>query len=174
MTDCPDYCRSDQQNRQYCRLQRGCVRKHRDPCPLEHSRSFGGGAWNITADTELGTLFKRNGTAEFRVRCTGCGAESSGIGNTIANRLMARGVTVTWTRTEPSDHTCSVLGCQRTDVEWHHFAPRNVFHDADNWPYMPLCVSHHRQWHRTMDGYRWNAKAPQLNIETHITEMETT
>lgn len=51
------------------------------------------------------------------------------------------------------DNVCCVKGCNRHDVEWHHFAPRYLFGDAaDNWPVGPLCVLHHRMWHAALKG----------------------
>lgn len=54
---------------------------------------------------------------------------------------------------------CCVRGCADTDTEYHHFAPYNTFaNDADNWPCLPVCRTHHREWHMRMDGYRWHAR----------------
>ena len=52
------------------------------------------------------------------------------------------------------DNVCSVRGCGRRDVEWHHFAPRSLFNgSADDWPAGWLCGKHHREWHeRTKTG----------------------
>lgn len=55
---------------------------------------------------------------------------------------------------------CSHRNCTEPGVDYHHFAPWNTFgSDADNWPVMPLCRSHHVEWHQRMDGYRWHKKA---------------
>lgn len=52
------------------------------------------------------------------------------------------------------DNVCCVKGCNRHDVEWHHFAPRSLFsQEADDWPGGWLCAKHHREWHeRTRTG----------------------
>lgn len=45
-------------------------------------------------------------------------------------------------------HGCEVLGCTNRGSEYHHFAPRHLFEDADLWPTAWLCLEHHREWHR--------------------------
>lgn len=144
-------------------------------CPVEHSRPTNRGWW-FSDDIEIGVLIKSNGVQEHRVRCTLCGRESSGIGKRNYEYLTLRGFIPTWCRTDEKLDTlrCVVNGCTQTGFEMHHFAPRNIFHDSDDWPYLPLCRMHHQHWHQMMDGYRWNRKAPQLNTEPHITEMEPT
>lgn len=164
MTDCSNYCQSAQQDRDYCRLHNGCHEGYRQACPFEHSFHSRGG-WNINSDAELGILIKCNGSIEFRIRCDGCGRESSGIPKIIVNKLISAGMVVCWTRVQSSGTVCTVTGCDRTDVEYHHFAPVNTFPDADNWPYLPLCVMHHHYWHQTMDGYRWNAKTASFELQ---------
>lgn len=48
---------------------------------------------------------------------------------------------------------CSVFGCERKDTEYHHFAPRHLFEDAEDWPGAYLCKYHHMLWHKlTMTG----------------------
>ncbi len=51
---------------------------------------------------------------------------------------------------------CSRNSCRNRDIEWHHIAPKEVFgwEEADEWPVVPLCQEHHREWHRRMIGYR--------------------
>lgn len=109
---------------------------------------------------ELGGVIKTNGMLAFKIRCVGCGKTSSELKKTDFLHLCERGIPYTWTRdtyAHADTHVCQVKGCGSTDIEWHHFAPRNTFPDADNWPYLPICREHHRQWHLTMDGYRFQA-----------------
>jgi hypothetical protein len=50
-------------------------------------------------------------------------------------------------RTKNSE-PCAVKGCERTDTEYHHFAPRHIFGLAcDDWPGAWICMKHHREWH---------------------------
>lgn len=44
-------------------------------------------------------------------------------------------------------HVCEYYGCISTDTEYHHWAPRHLFDDADNWPGSWLCRVHHPAWH---------------------------
>jgi hypothetical protein len=43
---------------------------------------------------------------------------------------------------------CAVKGCGRKDTESHHFAPKHLFEDFNDWPTAWLCQEHHRQWHK--------------------------
>lgn len=40
--------------------------------------------------------------------------------------------------------------CGSVNTEYHHFAPRHLFEDADNWPGAYLCKPHHTHWHNTV------------------------
>ncbi len=40
---------------------------------------------------------------------------------------------------------CAV--CGQPGVEYHHWAPRHLFADAELWPGDYLCAKHHRHWH---------------------------
>lgn len=165
---CSDECSCFQKGSQwkYRRWPSNRECRQHPTCPNDHAEKTLG-LWRFPETIELGGLIKTNGQLEFRVRCLGCGTESPGIGNANFRRLLARGVSYSWTRgkyAKNDSHLCQVRGCTATDVEWHHFAPRNTFlSEADDWPYLPLCRRHHRYWHQMMDGYRWNSKAPQLN-----------
>lgn len=43
---------------------------------------------------------------------------------------------------------CAVRNCENKGVEYHHFAPRHLFDNADDWPTGYLCYPHHLEWHR--------------------------
>jgi len=48
---------------------------------------------------------------------------------------------------------CAVRGCTNIGTEYHHFSPRHIFEDADDWPTGYLCKEHHKEWHkRTRTG----------------------
>jgi hypothetical protein len=48
---------------------------------------------------------------------------------------------------------CAVIGCTNTGTEFHHFAPRHLFDNSDDWPVAWLCREHHREWHeKTLTG----------------------
>lgn len=42
---------------------------------------------------------------------------------------------------------CGYHGCKNIGTEYHHFAPRHLFEDADNWQTGYLCKFHHARWH---------------------------
>ncbi|MFN8147951.1 MAG: hypothetical protein U0R76_10845 [Candidatus Nanopelagicales bacterium] len=100
-----------------------------------------------------GFIRKSNGDQQPARRClfcgtvTGCGPVRRGeaIDDWCLRDLVHRA--------EP----CARCGTT-TGTELHHWAPRNTFPDADDWPTSYLCRDCHRTWHRTMDGYRWHAR----------------
>jgi hypothetical protein len=48
---------------------------------------------------------------------------------------------------------CGYMGCQNKGTEYHHYAPRHLFDDADFWETGFLCLYHHNLWHeRTRTG----------------------
>lgn len=141
-----------------CKKHSHCVLKH----PQYNSTLK---LWIFPRDNvfEIGGIIKANGVISFRARCLGCGRMTTELKKSDIPRLIDRGIRYAFTRetyAKADNHLCQVKGCGRTDIEWHHFAPRNMFPDADDWPYLPLCRTHHRLWHTTMDGYRFQAKAP--------------
>lgn len=102
--------------------------------------------------TVTGYIIKRNGSQQVRMRCVRCNREPRDSaptrGSEYWNVLLA-------------DMRDSLV-CERCGsldgVEYHHYAPRNVFPDADKWGTGHLCIECHREWHRTMNGYAWTAK----------------
>lgn len=47
---------------------------------------------------------------------------------------------------------CEVCG-KREGTELHHFAPRHIFEDAEQWPQAYLCKAHHDEWHIRMAAH---------------------
>lgn len=47
--------------------------------------------------------------------------------------------------------TPQCIRCGETEnLHQHHWAPRAIFDDADEWGTVPLCPNHHALWHSTM------------------------
>lgn len=93
-----------------------------------------------------------NGQRNYYLRCGGCDSNVP-----IKNALVPD-----WakTATPNSDYTSDKHPCARCDnhlTEYHHFAPRAIFADADFWPGAWLCKACHTLWHGAMReaaGYR--------------------
>lgn len=102
-----------------------------------------------------GYIYQANGTQMAFRRCWHCGSMTGeGIG------AVPRGGTIHDVCLRDNRSTQPCQRCTATvGTEYHHWAPRNTFPDADQWPGAWLCRSCHRLWHRTMDGYRWHARA---------------
>jgi hypothetical protein len=43
---------------------------------------------------------------------------------------------------------CAVKDCKNKGTEYHHWAPRHLFENADDWPFSYLCREHHILWHK--------------------------
>ena len=101
-----------------------------------------------------GWIRKSNGDQQPAKRCLFCGAVS-------ACGPVRRGDPIDdWCLRDNVDRSEPCARCGSTDgTELHHWAPRNTFPDANAWPTSYLCRDCHHAWHRTMDGYRWHAKA---------------
>jgi len=42
---------------------------------------------------------------------------------------------------------CSVTQCGNVKTESHHIAPYHLFDNPNDWPQIPLCKKHHKEWH---------------------------
>lgn len=137
----------------------------KDLCSKQHSIKVyttpGRGEWIRGEDEEFGIVVTGNGRPQFKARCRACGTTSSALPYGL---IISWGLKITdfvWTKiNKPTEYEpCSVRGCQAKPTEHHHFAPYNTFgREADDWPVMPLCQSHHTEWHQRMNGYQWNRK----------------
>lgn len=54
-----------------------------------------------------------------------------------------------------SEH-CIVCGKQ--GAEYHHWAPRHLFEDAEQWPGDYLCPEHHKEWHAIVTPEMYKVK----------------
>ena len=117
--------------------------------------------WKLQYDnqnTGIRKFVKRNGSINYELVCltSGCRFVSPPIPINVAKLLLWARLPVLEDRHSiKHGDVCSYKTCTSTEIEWHHFAPRNTFSDADNYPVMPLCRAHQRAWHLTMDGYQW-------------------
>lgn len=137
-------------------------------CSLRHSKKTydmksGWFGWVRGDNEDFGILIQGNGRGKYRMQCRNCGHRSSDIPRAIIQAWGLIDKPFDWVDIKPTNtyEPCSYSGCDTPETEYHHFAPRNTFSDdADNWPVLPLCVKHHREWHNRMDGYRRHTKAP--------------
>lgn len=129
-----------------------------------HPYKLDNGSWRYPQGrTAIRKLIKSNGATNYEFVCTvqGCRWKSSPIPNELAE-VASKTLPVLEPRRSAYAATsrCGYLGCESTEVEWHHYAPYNTFgREADNYPVLPLCRQHHRHWHETMDGYQWRRAA---------------
>ena len=102
--------------------------------------------------TLTGYIIKSNGAEQPRRVCFNCGvtfdakSEVGAVYDLLLDDLR-------------DGRPCERCGDTASGVELHHYAPRNTFRDADSWATGWLCIPCHREWHTSMDGYRWHARA---------------
>lgn len=133
------------------------------------------GKWRYPKDrTALRKFIKSNGVVTYELVCTteGCRFKSSPIPTVSARHLLSKLPLLDTRHTSGMKYTCGYLGCESTEVEWHHYAPRNTFgSECENFPCLPLCRDHHQHWHKTMDGYQWRARRQRRDPEEVALEL---
>jgi len=88
-----------------------------------------------------------NGAKVVVERCEKCGA------NTNKKAFLPRSSVKNWDALPLfkmiSGEKCEVRGCNDTYTELHHWAPRHLFEDYEDWPTSYLCLAkHHPEWHK--------------------------
>ena len=43
---------------------------------------------------------------------------------------------------------CYIVGCLNKGTQLHHFAPKHLFENYNDWPTAWLCQPHHDEWHK--------------------------
>lgn len=101
----------------------------------------------------------RIGNGSFQVwdMCLTCGKNARGSAIYIPQKQMGTLLTdiplfTDYTLTAPP---CIICG-SREGTENHHFAPRHIFEDAEQWPQGNLCTKHHKEWHTKITAHVMN------------------
>jgi hypothetical protein len=93
-----------------------------------------------------GYLLKGNGHYCPQEQCLTCGHRENlrrGDPRPVFDVLLRDNTTGRYAT--PPCERCGAVG-----TELHHWAPRAIFNDADEWPTSWLCPEHHSQWHQAM------------------------
>lgn len=113
---------------------------------------------------DIGRKVISNGTSQYAFYCTVCSAPfawpGKHRGNYLSKETVAQllGCQVGEIESQvpicgvAQGKPCSVKGCVTTETELHHWAPKALFGDAEDWPQTFLCRTHHKRWHDTMDN----------------------
>ena len=75
----------------------------------------------------------------------------------IAVALRPQGGFLLW-QDRSGEVQCVV--CGSNGAQLHHWAPRHLFQDADQWPMSPLCVPCHTRWHDIVTPHMSSALRP--------------
>ena len=93
-----------------------------------------------------GVVIISSGAKAVRARCQVCGKPPTKNDPSYAQKdRKVTELSVFSAELFEKSEPCSV--CGQLGTEWHHFAPRHLFEDADRWPTAYLCRAHHREWH---------------------------
>lgn len=90
----------------------------------------------------------RNGKSQYRTVCDGCGARSKVIRKAQLEELCERHSLIIFQGQDRRSENPDCERCGASGTEYHHYAPRSIFADADDWPTGYLCVACHTEWHR--------------------------
>jgi hypothetical protein len=50
---------------------------------------------------------------------------------------------------------CYIRGCSNKGTQLHHFAPKHLFDNYNDWPTAWLCQPHHDEWHKKTKTGSW-------------------
>lgn len=92
-----------------------------------------------------GYIIKVNGDALAQAMCFRCGRRGD-----IRKDDLQPVLDICFRNNIEPDSTRSCQHCGATGTETHHWAPRAIFNDPDQWPTADLCRRCHRQWHAAM------------------------
>lgn len=125
----------------------------------EHTSGSSTTPWVLGGANEVTEVITTRRQIVVKRLCQNCGTRSGAIPKQAVLEWMAElGNPLPRTGDLSPYPPCSYRGCSGGGEDMHHFAPRNTFKDADDWPVLPLCRTHHVEWHTRMDGYRWHKK----------------
>ena len=95
-----------------------------------------------------GRVIAANGAVQVKDICQSCGKNAGGNGVSVPHRLIPDLDSLPIFE-DYSLHAepCAVRGCPEKTTELHHWAPRYLFDDCEDWPTSYLCTKHHAEWH---------------------------
>jgi hypothetical protein len=138
------------------------------------------------ASIQMYRTVKRSGDSQYYWFCMACNRRAAaGAGENIGYELLdfwiAHGKFPGITDKEQfpilyiyTGEPCAVRGCNDTETQEHHWAPRILSPafgpDWNNWPTVYLCAYHHRQWHEIVTPYIEGFKQRHEDFETMFRE----
>jgi hypothetical protein len=104
---------------------------------------------SCTSDAlEIVRIKCQNGRDQYRLLCPDCRRTPSALSKSLLTDEQREQARLLRDHTDRKEiHPCERCG-SIDDVEVHHWAPRSIFDDADDWPTSWLCRPCHREWHR--------------------------
>jgi hypothetical protein len=91
-----------------------------------------------------------SGASQVFMRCVNCGANIHDAGKWLPHDRIYGKVDDLLVVNDYREHVPPCQKCGAFGAELHHWAPREHFDDADDWPTGWLCVRCHNLWHLTM------------------------
>jgi hypothetical protein len=105
----------------------------------------------IMDGVEVVRLITASGVTQYHLRCC---TEHRPHGPVFSKLLTARERknSIIFRDNTGMYHYKPCQRCGDPNSEHHHWAPRKLFKDADEWPMGYLCQVCHRKWHQVMNG----------------------
>ena len=109
--------------------------------PIVNTHPFLDQCENCSAsEWALFSVLLANSVRTLTSYCTTCGTRGGHLPHTFFDPFLCP---VYKDNREVCCIRCGALG-----AEEHHYAPKHLFEDAHEWGTVPLCIWHHREWHR--------------------------
>lgn len=101
---------------------------------------------------DLARTITASGVSHVYLFCWSCGKKTGTATWNIPHIDLKRsGYSIDKIKIARVNHRPICERCGHIGAELHHWAPQAIFRNSDNWPTGYLCVSCHRDWHKTMN-----------------------
>jgi hypothetical protein len=101
---------------------------------------------------------------QIKLSCCVCRRTLGDLPKKLLSDDEQRALRVARVREPDEPEQCERCG-EWTRCEIHHWAPRELFEDSEEWPKALLCSECHRRWHQVMNRGRPIAQPPEYEYE---------
>lgn len=99
----------------------------------------------------------RSGAEGFTYRCRACDkSDPYKTGTYVGHRAVLTRLTKEEIASLPYIPPSEIVLCSHCGAEgaeWHHFGPKEIFEDSEDWPQAPLCLPCHNLWHKKIEEF---------------------
>ena len=120
---------------------------------MDHNSAVTGECRHCKKSTEwkLGRTISISGVNQVYWVCQICNKRAEKARNIPHDELRKRNIDIDKIKTVADYRGYEICArCGEIEAEYHHWAPRHLFADADAWPGDYLCRECHMKWHETV------------------------